>query len=122
MLVDPSDPHARSVGSFFVNPLLTKQEFRNLQNHWIDSGRTEPIPTFPAGDQVKVPAAWLVEHAGFRKGYRVGGVGISLNHALALVNYGGTTRELLDLASQIGERVFEKFRLRLVREPVVVQL
>jgi UDP-N-acetylmuramate dehydrogenase len=122
MVINPSDPHARSVGSFFVNPILTKQKFQQLLNHWKDSGRTEPIPAFPAGEQIKVPAAWLVEHAGFRKGYRLGGVGISANHALALVNYGSTTRELLDLASRIENGVFETFAIRLIREPVVVQV
>ncbi len=121
MVLDPSDPHARSVGSFFVNPVVTKEAFQHLQERWKSSGESEPIPTFPAGDKVKIPAAWLVEHAGFRKGYRLEGVGISQHHALALVNYGGSTRELLDLARRIEDRVFKTFEIRLSREPVVVQ-
>ena len=90
-----------------------------------------PVPTFPADGAggvggvggmggVKVPAAWLVERAGFAKGYRRGGVGISSNHALALVNHGGTTGELLALAESIERGVYDRFGIRLEREPVVV--
>jgi len=121
MVIDPTDPHTRSVGSFFVNPVLTTQEFRHFEERWKGAGRSEPIPTFPAGERVKVPAAWLVEHSGFHKGYRAGGVGISIHHALALVNYGGTSRELLDLARKIQEKVHERFGIHLEREPVVVE-
>lgn len=121
MLIDPSDPHARSVGSFFVNPMLASQEFEDLKNRWEHSGHTEPIPAYPADEQIKIPAAWLVEHAGFHKGYRTGEVGISPNHALALVNYGGTTHELLDLARHIEAKVFETFAIRLAREPAIIE-
>jgi UDP-N-acetylmuramate dehydrogenase len=69
---------------------------------------------------VKIPAAWLVEKAGFHKGYRVGNVGVSQNHSLALVNYGGTTAELLDLAARIQQTVHERFGISLEREPVMV--
>ena len=121
MLIDPSDPHARSVGSFFVNPVLASREFEDLKDRWGLSGHAEPIPAYPAGEQMKIPAAWLVEHAGFHRGYRAGKVGISPNHALALVNYGGTTRELLDLARHIEEKVFETFAIRLAREPAIIK-
>lgn len=67
-----------------------------------------------------MPAAWLVEQAGFRKGYRRDGVGISSRHALALVNYGGTTGQLLDLAWDIEHAVFERFGIWLEREAVVI--
>jgi UDP-N-acetylmuramate dehydrogenase len=121
MVLDPSDPNTRSVGSFFMNPVLTREQFDALDKLWKRRGKADAIPTFPAEKGVKVPAAWLVERAGFHKGFRKGGAGISSNHALALVNYGGTTRELLELASEIQEGVYAQFGIRLEREPVVVE-
>ena len=78
------------------------------------------MPHFAAGRYVKIPAGWLVEQAGFNKGFRQDGVGISPHHALALVNYGGTTKELLALAEKIQTAVKKKFGIELEREPVVV--
>ena len=69
---------------------------------------------------MKIPAAWLVEHAGFTKGLRRGGVGVSSKHALALVNYDGSTRELLALAEEIRAGVSSAFGVELVMEPVVI--
>src|SRR2546430_387006 len=120
MVLAPADPNARSVGSFFVNPVLPTGAFDELVRRWRDAGEVDPIPTFPADGRVKVPAAWLIEHAGFAKGYRQGGVGISTRHALALVNHGGTTTELLALAQSIDRAVYERFGVRLEREPVGV--
>lgn len=121
MVLDAHDPHAKSVGSFFKNPVLSPEQLSALEERCRALEIAEKIPTFPFGDRVKVPAAWLLEHAGFHKGYRTGGVGISENHALALVNYGGSTRELLLLAGEIQARVREKFGVTLEREPVLVQ-
>ncbi|HEU5261194.1 MAG TPA: UDP-N-acetylmuramate dehydrogenase [Gemmatimonadales bacterium] len=121
MVLDPTDPNARSVGSFFVNAVLSPEACDELVRRWRASGGSDPIPTFPADGQVKVPAAWLVEHAGFAKGYRHGGAGISTRHALALVNFGGTSAELLALARSIERAVDERFGIRLEREPVVVE-
>jgi UDP-N-acetylmuramate dehydrogenase len=120
MVLDPTDPNARSVGSFFVNPVLSAEAFDELARRRRAAGEVDGIPTFPADGRVKVPAAWLIEHAGFAKGYRHGGVGISTHHALALVNHGGTTTELLALAHSIERAVYERFGIRLEREPVVV--
>jgi len=120
MVLDPADPNSRSVGSFFMNPVLSKQEYERLVQRWQQTGSAEQIPMFPARDGIKVPAAWLVEHAGFPRGFRQGGAGISFNHSLALVNYGGTTRELLALAEAIQRNVKERFGVALEREPVVV--
>jgi len=120
MVIDPTDPHTRSVGSFFMNLLVTGEEFRRIQGQWRESGGSDDIPTFPAGDRFKIPAAWLVEHAGFRKGFRRGKVGISANHALALVNYGGTTRELLSLSEEIQLAVRNRFGISLEPEPVII--
>lgn len=121
MVLDPADPNARSVGSFFVNPVLSPTAFAELDRRWRASGRTDAITAFPADGRVKVPAAWLVEHAGFVKGQRHGGAGISTRHALALVNLGGTTADLLALAASIEQAVYERFGVRLEREPVVVE-
>ena len=69
---------------------------------------------------MKVPAAWLVEKAGFVKGTRKGGAGVSAKHALALVNYGGTAAELLALARDVEAAVWARFGVRLEREPVLM--
>lgn len=120
MLIDPGDPNTRSVGSFFVNPVLSRDDHEKFLERLKRSG-LGPAPSYRNGEGIKVPAAWLVENAGFRKGQRKGGVGISSNHALALVNYSGTTRELLALAVDIEKAVRDKFGIKLDREAVVVQ-
>jgi UDP-N-acetylmuramate dehydrogenase len=123
MVLDPSDPNTRSVGSFFTNPVLSPAAFAKLEERWRGTprqGAGAPIPTFAADSGVKVPAAWLVERAGFPKGYRRGGVGISSRHALALVNFGGTSSELLALAESVRAGVEARFGVRLEFEPEVV--
>jgi len=117
MVVDPDDPDSRSAGSFFLNPILSEEQFATLRER---VSAPSSIPQFPAPNGKKIPAAWLVEQAGYHKGYRQGGVGISIHHALALVNRNGTTRDLLNLASAIQNEVFQKFDIHLEREPVVV--
>ena len=97
-----------------MNPVLTSEAFEQLK------GRCGDVPSFPAEGGIKVPAAWLVEHAGFHRGYRLGGAAISANHALALVNLGTTTSELLALARRIQEGVQQHFGVALEMEPVVV--
>ncbi len=120
MVVDAGDPESRSVGSFFMNPILSREEFSRMQERWRAQGGKESIPSFPDAQQVKVPAAWLVEHAGFHKGYRSGGAGVSSHHALALVNYGGTSGDILRLASAIRAEVQARFGVGLRFEPVIV--
>jgi len=115
MVLDPADPNTRSVGSFFTNPVLSAAAFADLQARW-----PAPIPSFPAAGGMKVPAGWLVEQAGFSKGFRRGGAGISTRHALALVNLGGTSAELLALAETVQVGVESRFGVRLEYEPEVV--
>src|SRR5204862_5738642 len=120
MVLDPADPNTRSAGSFFTNPVLSAAAFADLAQRW------KEIPSFPADGGVKVPAAWLVEHAGFPKGYRSGGgggggAGISTRHALALVNRGGTSADLLGLAEEVRAGVEKQFGIRLAYEPEVVR-
>jgi len=123
MVLDEHDPNRRSVGSFFVNPVLDSGQAERLVASAASLGlveRPDDVPRFPAGDgRVKIPAAWLIEAAGFRKGYRRGPVGISDRHALALVHHGGgTTAELLALAAEIRAGVEARFGVRLQPEPV----
>ncbi len=113
MVIDPSDPNSRSVGSFFTNPVVA-QTFLDEKLKGI------PVPAYPAPGGVKLSAAWLVEHAGFPRGFARGGAGISDHHALAIINRGGTTAEVTALASAIESEVERKFGIRLEREPVMV--
>ena len=120
MVLDAADPNRRSVGSFFVNPLLAPAELAALQERAAAAGIAGEMPTFAAvGGRRKVPAAWLIERAGFAKGHTSGRVGISSNHSLALINRGGATAaELVGLARAIAARVDELFGVRLRPEPV----
>ena len=80
------------------------------------------MPVFPESDgRAKVSAGWLIERAGFTKGFTMGAVAISSKHALALTNRGGaTTRELLTLARAIRDGVSAKLGVRLENEPIFV--
>jgi UDP-N-acetylmuramate dehydrogenase len=114
MVHDPADENVRSVGSFFMNPVVSAETADRLR------GENGELPQFPGPDGVKLSAAWLIEHAGFPRGLRRGGAGISTRHTLALVNRGGTTKELLALAAEIQRGVFDRFGVRLEREPSVI--
>ncbi len=124
MVCDPADPESFSAGSFFVNPVLTEAQRDALEGRLRSQGQLaadDAMPGFAAGDGAwKVPAAWLIEHAGFSKGTSRGGVGVSKRHALALVNRGGTTDALLAFEAEIRAAVRERFGVELQREPVVV--
>jgi UDP-N-acetylmuramate dehydrogenase len=114
MLIVPGEEDARSAGSFFKNPVVTQASFEALSNKF------SQIPNYPAGDGArKISAAWLVEHAGFTKGYSKGPAGISRKHALAIVNRGGATAaDILSLKNEIQSGVRQKFGIELQPEPV----
>jgi UDP-N-acetylmuramate dehydrogenase len=124
MVLDAADPDTRSVGSFFVNPVLDAAALAEVEA--AARARCGPgtrVPRFDGGDgQLKVPAAWLIERAGFSKGYSLdGGARISAKHTLALVNPGsGTTAGLLALARHIRDGVRDAFGVSLAPEPVLV--
>ncbi len=123
MVFDETDPNRRSVGSFFVNPVLDAASLAALEEDARGSGALlldENLPSFPTvNGRFKVPAAWLIEHAGFARGLRRGSVGISDAHALALVHHGGgTSAELVALARDIREGVRQRFAIELQPEPV----
>lgn len=120
MVLDPNDPDTRSAGSFFVNPVLSPRAFAALQARWDRLGDGTPVPSFPAPDGVKVPAAWLVERAGFHKGYCKGGAAVSRRHALALVNRGATAHQMRRLAADITAGVHRRFGIHLTPEPQIV--
>ncbi len=117
MLIVEGDEDARSAGSFFKNPVLDAAQYERLL-----SATSGTLPSYPApGQQYKVPAAWLLEHAGFCKGSSRGAVGISRKHALAIVNRGGATAaEIVALKNDIQAAVRDKFGIELVPEPVFV--
>jgi UDP-N-acetylmuramate dehydrogenase len=120
MLIVPRDEDSHSVGSFFKNPIVAQSRFEELSAQL--AGRGLEMPSYPAAEGFrKLPAAWLVEHAGFAKGYIQGQVGISRKHALAIINRGGATAaEIIALKDEIQARVMEKFGITLEPEPVFV--
>jgi len=120
MVIDPADPESRSAGSFFMNPVLDEAAFAALERRWRDGGGNGAIPAHRSTAGVKVPAAWLVERAGFPKGTARAGCRVSRKHTLALVNDGGTAAGLLSLADEVTAAVERRFGVRLEREPVVL--
>jgi UDP-N-acetylmuramate dehydrogenase len=117
MVIDPKDPNSRSAGSFFKNPIVEHSTADELSN-----AIGEPVPYFRApGGSVKIPAAWLIEKAGFSKGYILGNAGLSANHSLAIINRGDArSDDIIALKELIRSAVFEKFGVDLVPEPVLL--
>ncbi|SFC07456.1 UDP-N-acetylmuramate dehydrogenase [Marinospirillum celere] len=107
----PDPKQLPNVGSFFKNPVISAEQADALLNAW------PAMPTYPAGDQVKVAAAWLIDQCGF-KGQRLGAFGVHDRQALVLVHHGGGTADgLLQLAEQIQQAVKERFGIQLEAEP-----
>jgi UDP-N-acetylmuramate dehydrogenase len=128
MLIVEGDPDCRSAGSFFKNPVVSEADAARVA----EVIGKEP-PRFAAGQsaenagRVKLPAAWLIEQAGFAKGFRLGRAGVSSRHTLALVNVGdgegrggASAADVLALAERICETVETRFGIRLEMEPVLV--
>jgi len=123
MVLDPGDPDSVSAGSFFVNPILTTAAFTDLQRRVAARfGDDVSIPEWPDADgSVKTSAAWLIERAGFHRGYGDGRAGISSKHTLAIINRGGATSgELVALAREMRDGVREAFGVTLLPEPTLV--
>ena len=118
MVLDASDADTRSVGSFFVNPVVTVAAYDAMV------ARAKPANDRPPGfssqdGAIKVPAAWLIEHAGMPKGHGAGPVRLSAKHPLAIVNAGGATaREIIDFAASVKRRVIDAWGVWLQAEPV----
>ncbi len=115
MLLVEGEPDCRSAGSFFKNPVVPQALYDSIA-----ARGGAPPPCYPAQPGfVKIPAAWLVEQAGFHKGFTMGQAGISSRHTLALVNRGAATAgEIAALRDRIIADVEESFRIRLEPEPV----
>jgi len=115
MVIDPADPNSRSAGSFFKNPIVDGKRLEQIES------QTGAVPYFEFGEQVKIPAAWLIEKAGFPKGFVLGNAGISSNHTLAIINRGSAkAADIIALKDMIQGGVRETFGIELVPEPVFV--
>ncbi|MGW7296649.1 UDP-N-acetylmuramate dehydrogenase [Streptomyces sp. NPDC054829] len=123
MVLDPEDHDTWSAGSFFTNPILTDEQFARFHARVKERlGDDVEPPAYPAGEgHTKTSAAWLIDKAGFTKGYGTGPARISTKHTLALTNRGtATTEDLLTLAREVVAGVREAFGITLVNEPVTV--
>ena len=120
MLLVEGEADCRSAGSFFKNPIVGMEALgRVAAAAGVDESR---VPHWPAGEgRMKLPAAWLLEQAGFAKGYVLGAAGISTRHTLALTNRGGaTSADIERLQEQIVSAVRDRFGIVLEREPVLL--
>lgn len=125
MVIREGDPNSKSVGSFFKNPIVSNDDYEMIQEMAQDSGLIDSgqlVPRFKVdAENVKIPAAWLIENAGFHKGYRNGKAGISSKHSLAIINPGNASAsDVLKLKKEIQAAVNEKFNILLLPEPVFV--
>ncbi len=114
MVVDSADPNSRSAGSFFMNPVVSQSLCDRIRASYPD------LPFFPAPGGCKIPAAYLIDRSGIDRSYRIGGAGLSANHSLAIVNFGGSAKDVLALAAWIEKRVEKLFGIALQTEPVIV--
>jgi UDP-N-acetylmuramate dehydrogenase len=115
MVIEAGNPANRSCGSFFVNPIVSRDHYNRVR-----SLATSAVPSYDVDtNHVKIPAAWLIEHSGFPKGTTRGAVGISPFQAQAIVNLGGAcAQDVLELACDIKRAVRQAFGVSLVPEPV----
>jgi UDP-N-acetylmuramate dehydrogenase len=131
MVLDPADPDTYSAGSFFTNPILDAAEAAVVDAAIRAAlGPDATYPRYPVaarnndGDTgpIKLSAAWLIERAGFPKGYQGAGgrVAVSSKHTLALTNRGGSTAELIGLAREIRDGVRAVFGVTLHPEPLLI--
>jgi UDP-N-acetylmuramate dehydrogenase len=112
MVLEASDPDTQSVGSFFLNPVVDADTAAALE------ASAGPMPAHRSGDDVKLSAAWLIETAGFHRGFGSERIAISGKHTLALTHRGGgTTTELLELAATIRDGVRQRLGVALHPEP-----
>jgi UDP-N-acetylmuramate dehydrogenase len=118
MVLDNGDHDTWSVGSFITNPVVTAADFDRIQ-----ARSSAPVPNYPAPNGVKLAAGWLVENAGFAKGYPGDDAParLSTKHALAVTNRGAATAaDVISLARRIREGVNAEFGIELTAEPILV--
>lgn len=118
MFLVPGDPDCRSAGSFFKNPIVAAEHFARIA-----AQEASEVPHYPGADgAVKIPAAWLLERAGFHKGYALGAAGISSRHTLALINRGNAkAADIFALRDRIIAEVAARFGIGLEPEPVLLR-
>ncbi len=118
MIIKENDPNSKSAGSFFKNPIVSSEKLSEITK----ATNIKEIPNFKIdGEKVKIPAAWLIENAGFYKGFTRDNAGISTKHTLAIVNRGNASaRDILELKNEIHLKVKEQFGIELIPEPVFV--
>lgn len=121
MVVDPNEPNSRSAGSFFVNPILSRDEAALIRTR-MDVDLAEAMPSWATDDgRIKLSAGWLIERAGFERGFAFGRAGLSQRHALAIINRGeARAADIVALASLVRRGVRKAFGLTLEPEPVFV--
>jgi UDP-N-acetylmuramate dehydrogenase len=123
MVLDASDHDTWSVGSFFTNPVIAPDVYQRLASK-MQGAIDGPVPHYPAPDGVKLAAGWLVERAGFGKGYpddEGAPCRLSTKHALALTNRGGATAEdVITLARTVRDGVRAVFGITLKPEPFLL--
>lgn len=117
MVIDPPDTDTRSVGSFFMNPVID-----TVHRERLVAKADSRVPAYELPDgRVKIPAAWLIEQSGVQRDSRSGGAGMSSKHPLAIVNRGdATARDVLALAVLIKRQVADRFGIWLRPEPVFI--
>ena len=121
MLVRQGGIDSNSAGSFFKNPVVSKNDFEKIVEIAKKMG-FKSVPHFPFSEEnVKIPAAWLIEKSGFQKGYQKGRAGLSSRHTLALINRGNASAaEILELKNEIQAKVKDMFSVELTVEPVFI--
>lgn len=126
MVLDPADADTRSVGSFFTNPIVSDEQLAQVRAAAARLGADRRLPEYPAVGGTKLSAAWLIEQAGFARGYPLATrprarIALSTKHTLALTNRGGgTAAELIALAREIRAGVAERFGVLLQAEPILL--
>lgn len=112
MVIDENDPNSKSAGSFFKNPIVETSIAESIPD----------VPKYPGSDgKVKLSAAWLIENAGFNKGFKLNNAGVSAKHSLAIVNLGeASANEIIDLMKMIQQGVLKKYGIELTPEPVFI--
>ena len=134
MVLNPEDRDTFSTGSFFTNPIVPRSTLESLPEGAPNFPVVVKTSPFTAGvedpDHVKLSAAWLIQHAGFDKGFGLEGesreiaqgrASLSTKHTLAITNRGGASAEdIFAIARAVRDGVRERFGVTLVPEPVVV--
>jgi UDP-N-acetylmuramate dehydrogenase len=124
MVLDPDDHDTWSVGSFFTNPIVPPEHLPAVLTKIVDAlGAEARVPQFPAEGGAKLSAGWLIEHAGFERGFPNADAParLSTKHSLALTNRGNArASDIIDLARQVRDGVHARFGLWLEPEPVMV--